>query len=129
MDDNSPYITSNFDGRFTSDLVDVKVLSNLSPWMNEMEVGETYTVPIATKEGRILLGNNADKLLSNGQITTQFVSNNLTGSEKSVESLTSPDGRVLATITSIDRMGDNIYKNVKLEGKHKIFESGVKYFA
>ena len=129
MDDNSPYITSNFYGRFTSDLVDVKVLSNLSPWMNEMEVGETYTVPIATKEGRILLGNNADKLLSNGQITTQFVSNNLTGSEKSVESLTSPDGRVLATITSIDRMGDNIYKNVKLEGKHKIFESGVKYFA
>ena len=129
IDDNSPFITRNSDGRFTSTMADVKVVSKLSPWMMEMEVGDIYTVPIATQEGRLLLGNKADELINNGQITTQILSNNVTGSEKSVESLTSPDGRVLATLASIDRIGENIYKNIELKGKHKIFESGVKYFA
>jgi phosphoribosylformylglycinamidine synthase len=124
----SPYITNNIDGKFISTMVDVKVVSNLSPWMNEMEVGEVYTVPIATKEGRILLGNSADELLINGQLVTQFVSTNPTGSDMAVESFTSKDGRILGTITSIDRMGEGVYKNVKIKGRHKIFESGVKYF-
>src|SRR5690606_15012548 len=118
----------NNNGKFTSTMVDVKVVSKLSPWMNEMELGQMYTVPIATKEGRILLGDNANALIDNGQIATQFVSVNPTGSEMEVESLTSPDGRVFATLTSIDRVGEGIYRNIKIQGQHKIFESGVKYF-
>jgi len=125
---NSPYITSNPKGVFTSTMVDVKVISNQSPWMNEMEAGEVYTVPIATREGRIILGNNADSLLGRGQIATQIVSNNITGSDMAVESLTSPEGRVLATVSSVDRIGRDVYKNIELKGNHKIFVSGVKYF-
>lgn len=126
--EGSSFITYNDAGQFFSSFTDIEVVSNLSPWMNCMEVGEIYTSPIATKEGRIILGENRDKLIENGQVATTFHKSNPTGSEMSVESLTSIDGRVLGTIASIDRLGNNIYKNIELKGTHKIFESGIKYF-
>jgi len=42
--------------------------------------------------------------------------------------MTSFDGRILGTISSIDRVGNGLYKNADIIGKHKIFESGIKYF-
>ena len=127
-DKNSPFVVSNNNGKFTSTMVEVKVVSKLSPWVNEMELGQVYTVPIATKEGRIVLGANANALIDNGQIAIQFASMNPTGSDMAVESLTSLDGRILGTLTSIDRAGEGIYKNIEVQGKHRIFESGIKYF-
>lgn len=126
--EGSSFITYNNSGRFTSSFVDIKVVSNLSPWMNCMNVGEIYTSPIATDEGRIILGEDKHKLIENGQIATTFHLSNPTDSELAVESLTSEDGRVFGAISSIDRLGENLYKNVELKGRHKIFESGVKYF-
>lgn len=138
IDKDSPYITYNTFGQFTSTFVDIKVVSNLSPWMSGMEVGTIYSAPIATKEGRIILGNKGEDLIKRGQISTQFVDNgglvtydglfNPTGSMLGIESLTSPDGRVLGTVASIDRIGEDLYKNIDIKGKHNIFESGVKYF-
>lgn len=124
----SPFITYNISGRFISTFSDVKVVSNLSPWMSSMEVGEIYTSPVATKEGRIILGDNGEKLIENGQVATVFQNSNPTGSEMGVESLTSSNGRVLGTIASVDRLGNDLYKNIDTKGKHRIFESGIKYF-
>lgn len=126
LNDSSTYITHNTSGRFISTVVDVKVVSNLSPWMSGMNIGDIYSVPLATSEGRILLGK--DTLKEKGQIATQFVGENLTGSDLGIESITSPDGRVLGTVSSIDRIGKDIYKNLNIKGTHNIFESGVKYF-
>ena len=120
----STYITANESGEFISTMVDVRVSSNLSPWFNDMKVGEVYSVPLATKEGKIILVNSMD----NGQIASQFDGENPTGSAFGIESMTSLDGRVLGTITSIDRVGEGLYKNTKSLGKHKIFQSGIKYF-
>ena len=36
--------------KFISTLVHVKVVSNLSPWLSGMKVGDLYTVPIATRK-------------------------------------------------------------------------------
>ena len=119
------YIAHNKTGKFISTTVDVKVVSNLSPWLKEMKVGDVYTVPIATREGRILLGK---KDLTLGQISTQYVDYNPTGSDLGIESLTSPDGRVFGTVTSIDRIGKDLYRNVEIKGLPKIFESGVNYY-
>ncbi len=126
--DVSPFLTYNSSGKFLSDFADIEVISNLSPWMNCMEVGEIYTSPLATKEGRIILGENADKLIENGQVATTFYKSNPTGSQMAVESLSSKDGRILGTVASIERLDSNIYKNIDLKGTHKIFKSGVKYF-
>lgn len=118
------YISNNEGGEFLSTVVKVKVSSSLSPWFNQMNVGDVYSVPMATKEGKIILKEKID----NGQISTQFAEGNPTGSDFAVESLTSRDGRILGTLTSIDRIGDGLYKNVDIVGQHKIFESGIKYF-
>lgn len=126
LEENSTYIVHNESGSFISTIVDVKVVSNLSPWMSGMKVGDVYSVPVATQEGRILIRNQDMK--GNGQISTQFVDSNPTGSDLAVESLTSPDGRVLGTVSCIDRVGKDIYKNIDIKGIHKIFESGINYF-
>ncbi len=92
-----------------------------------MKVGDIYTVPVATKEGRVIV-KNIDELIAKGQISTQFIDENPTGSIYGIESMTSFDGRILGTISSIDRVGNGLYKNADIIGKHKIFESGIKYF-
>ena len=119
-------IVANKSGEFISKIVDVKLVSNLSPWTSMMEVGSLYSVAIGTDEGRILIDNK--KLIDRGQIVSQFQGDNPTGSYLGIESLTSADGRVFGSVTSIDRIGKNIYKNVDIKGRHSIFESGVKYF-
>ena len=126
---NSPsvYMVQNDSGRFVSKMVDVKLVSNLSPWVSEMELNSTYTTALATKEGRIILPSRAEKL-KNGQIISRFASENPTGSTNDIESMTSPDGRVFGTISSIDRMGTDLYKNIVREKQMKIFQSGIKYF-
>lgn len=120
-------IIYNTSGQFNSKLANVKISSNLSPWFNEMKVGDIYTVPVATKEGRVIV-KNIDELIAKGQISTQFIDENPTGSIYGIESMTSFDGRILGTISSIDRVGNGLYKNADIVGKHKIFESGIKYF-
>lgn len=126
IEEDSTYILPNSSGRFISKIVDVKLVSNLSAWTNAMEVGDVYSVALATDEGRIRLGSR--DLMESGQIVTRYQGDNPTGSQLGIESLSSPDGRILGTISSIDRIGGDIYKNVEIKGRHKIFESGVKYF-
>lgn len=126
INEDSAGIIYNKDGGFLSKQVDIRVSSNLSPWFNQMNVGDVYTSPLATKEGRVI-GKNLEKLIANGQISTQFI-NNPTGSTYGIESMTSPDGRILGTIASIDRSGDGLYKNSSIKGKNKIILSGIKYF-
>ena len=122
------YISHNISGEFLSTMADIEVVSNLSPWMMDMDLGNVYTSPLATREGRILLLDNGDDLLNSGQIATQFAKENITGSQLGIESLTSPDGRVLGTISSIDRLGMGLYKNVDIKAIPNIFKAGVKYF-
>lgn len=135
--EGSTVVSYNRMGEFVSKLADIKVVSNLSPWFNEMAVGEIYTAPVATKEGRVLLGRNGQAMIGKGQVATQFVMGerptgdgefNPVGAQLAIESMTSPDGRVLGTVSSIDRMGADIYKNVQIRGQERIFVSGVRYF-
>ncbi|MEW8973362.1 MAG: phosphoribosylformylglycinamidine synthase [Tissierellaceae bacterium] len=120
-------VVYNRSGRFISTMVDIEVKSNLSPWMSGMDIGYRYTVPLAAMEGRIILDNEKETVES-GQVATQFLDYNPTGSILGIESLTSKDGRVLGTISSIDRLDEGLYKNIDIKGRHNIFESGVKYF-
>lgn len=126
--ENSPEITNNISGSFVSTMTDIQVASNLSPWMSGMKLGTIYTNPIGTKQGRIILCGNEKRLIENGQIASQFIDGNSTGSAMGIESLTSMDGRVLGVISSIDRIGNDIYKNTEIKGIHNIFEAGVNYF-
>ena len=126
LEEDSPNIAYNKNGEFLSKQVDIKVVSNLSPWLDGLNIGDIFTSPLATKEGRIV--GNLERLIENGQIATVYSEDNPTGSKLGIESLTSPDGRILGTISSIDRTGDSLYKNIEKQGEHNIFKSGIKYF-
>ncbi|NLN14907.1 MAG: phosphoribosylformylglycinamidine synthase [Tissierellia bacterium] len=119
-------INSNQTGRFISTLVDVRVRSNKSPWLSGMEVGHVYTVPLATYEGRIILSEVNDTVKE--QIGTEFASLNLTGSQLNIESLSCQMGNIFGTLTAIDRVGPDLYKNVDIKGEHNIFKAGINYF-
>ena len=121
------FITNNQSGNFISTLVDVKVKSNKSPWMSGMSLGDIYTVPLATYEGRVILPAGGCNI-SMDQIATEFANSNITGSDLNIESLTCQKGSIFGTLTAIDRIGDGLYKNVDIKGVHNIFESGIKYF-
>ena len=106
--------------------MDVRVRSNKSPWLSGMEVGHVYTVPLATYEGRIILSEVNDTVKE--QIGTEFASLNLTGSQLNIESLSCQMGNIFGTLTAIDRVGPDLYKNVDIKGEHNIFKAGINYF-
>ena len=78
-------------------------------------------------------------MAGNGQIATQYVDLsgrptmdirfNPNSSVDAIESITSPDGRVLGKMGHSERIGSEVCKNVPGEKDQKIFESGVRYFA
>ncbi|RKD29040.1 phosphoribosylformylglycinamidine synthase [Thermohalobacter berrensis] len=139
IEEDFPTLTFNKIGRHISKMVRTKVVSNLSPWFNNVNVGDVHTIPVSHGEGRFIANEKLmKKLIENGQIATQYVDFNdnpsydgefnPNGSVHAVEGITSPDGRILGKMGHSERIGSNLYKNVPGNKDQKIFEAGVEYF-
>ncbi len=139
LTEQSPTLTFNNISRHVSTMVNIRVASNLSPWMSQCKTGEVYAVPVSHGEGKIVAPSaELEKMRINGQIATQYVGldgrptmqspYNPNGSMYAVEGITSPDGRVFGKMGHSERTGENLYKNYCGNFDMKIFESGVKYF-
>lgn len=139
IDDNCPTLTFNTIGRHQSCLVNTKITSNLSPWLNNVKVGDIHTIAISHGEGRFTASETVLKTLeANGQIATQYVdlngkatydiAYNPNGSVNAIEGITSPDGRVFGKMGHSERIGSNLYRNVPGEKDQKLFIAGVEYF-
>ncbi|KEI01062.1 phosphoribosylformylglycinamidine synthase [Clostridium botulinum] len=139
IDEKCPTLTYNSIGRHMSRVVKTKIVSNMSPWFNNVKLGDVHSIAVSHGEGRFVCTEEiAQKLLKNGQIATQYVDFNgnptydiefnPNGSVYAVEGITSPDGRILGKMGHSERIGDNVYKNIIGEKDQKLFESGVKYF-
>lgn len=126
IENDNVSIVENESGNFVSTISNIKLTSNLSPWMSAVELGDVYSAPLATYEGRILI-KDVDKL-DKSQLASRFEGLNPTGSQFNIESLTSKDGRVLGTISSMDRLGEDLYKNIDIKKTNNIFKAGVNYF-
>ena len=139
MEQYYPTLTYNKIGRHVSSFVQTKVVSNLSPWLNECNIGDTHYLPVSHGEGSFAASDIwIAKLKESGQIATQYVDKdnaatydgfyNLNGSKEAIEGITSPDGRVFGKMAHSERLDKNIYKNIPGNKDQLIFESGVKYF-
>ena len=139
MTEKSPTLTFNNISRHVSTVVDIRVASDLSPWLSACKVGEVYKVPVSHGEGKIVAPSEAlEEMRKNGQIATQYADlsgrptmqspYNPNGSMWAIEGITSPDGRVFGKMGHSERTGGNLYKNIEGNFDMKIFESGVKYF-
>jgi phosphoribosylformylglycinamidine synthase len=139
IEEDCPTLTYNKIGRHVSSVVNTKVVSNLSPWFNNVKVGDRHSVPVSHGEGRFVANSDTlRRLIDNGQIATQYVDFdgnptynikfNPNGSVYAVEGITSPDGRVLGKMAHSERIGGNVLKNILGNKDQKIFEAGVRYF-
>ena len=139
LTENSPTLTYNNISRHVSTMVNIRVASNLSPWLAACKVGDVFAVPVSHGEGKVVANKaELDKMLKGGQIATQYVDldgkptmvspYNPNGSMWAIEGITSPDGRVLGKMGHSERIGSNLYKNYDGNFDMKIFESGVRYF-
>ena len=139
MDDTMPTLTFNTISRHQSKMVNTKVVSKMSPWFSNVELGETFTVPISHGEGRFIVSKELEEqLIANGQIATQYVdfTGNATydidfnpnGSVDAIEGITSPDGRILGKMGHSERCYRDILKNMPGKKDQKIFEAGVNYY-
>ena len=138
-DEHCPTLTFNTISRHQSKIVNVRVASNMSPWLEDSNPGDIYSVPISHGEGRFLCEPELfKKLVENGQIATQYVDQNGTptmdiqynpnGSYYAVEGITSPDGRVLGKMGHAERWGHNLYKNVPGNYDMGLFRAAKEYF-
>ncbi|MCL2013975.1 MAG: phosphoribosylformylglycinamidine synthase [Oscillospiraceae bacterium] len=156
MTESTSALTVNYINRHQSAMVNIRVSSNLSPWLSLCEVGDVYSAPVSCAEGRFVASSEELKsLLINGQIAAQYVDTNGSPSMDvqfnpgqssfAVESITSPDGRVLGKMTHSERINSNTIKNIPSpivgeDGRlklcypgdrhpdSKIFEAGIQYF-
>lgn len=139
IDQNCPTLTYNTIGRHQSKIVRTKIISNKSPWLANVNVGDVYNVAISHGEGRFLANETWLKNLeANGQIATCYVDfdgkpsydirHNPNNSVWAIEGITSPDGRVLGKMGHSERIDIDLYKNVSGNYDIKLFESAVEYF-
>ncbi|WP_084578197.1 phosphoribosylformylglycinamidine synthase [Sporomusa malonica] len=139
LTETSPTLTFNKIGRHISCMVNTKVVSTLSPWLNNAEAGEVFVIPASHGEGRFYATNDEiSRLAANGQIATQYVDFdgqptydvkfNPNGSCHAIEAITSPDGRVLGKMGHSERIGNNVAINIPGYKDQQLFNAGVNYF-
>ncbi|MCY0969387.1 phosphoribosylformylglycinamidine synthase [Chryseobacterium wangxinyae] len=138
LDENSPTLAHNAIRRHISQMVNVKVLNDESPWLIGMK-DQVYTIPISHGEGRFMASEEEiQKLYENGQIATQYLdldgniahgmpfnpNNSLFG----IEGITSPDGKIYGRMGHPERFAEGLMKNITTANYHNIFKNGVEYF-
>ena len=139
MSKEDPTLTFNTIGRHISQMVNTKITSVKSPWLQYVNVGDIHTIPVSHGEGRFVAPMKVlEELFENGQVFTQYVddSNNPTmlspfnpnGSMMAIEGIISLDGRVIGKMGHSERQGDNRFKNIYGPMDQMLFESGVKFF-
>ena len=138
LDENSPTLAHNGIGRHISQMVNVKVTSDGSPWLKGMK-DQVYTIPISHGEGRFMASEPVIKeLYENGQIATQYIdfdeniahgmpfnpNNSLFG----IEGITSKSGKIFGRMGHPERFAEGLLKNIPTANYHNIFKNGVDYF-
>lgn len=138
LDETSPTLTFNAIGRHISQMVNVKVLNDDSPWLKGMK-GQTFTVPISHGEGRFYASEaELENLYKNGQIATQYVDldgniaygmpHNPNASLFGIEGITSKSGKIYGRMGHTERFANGLMKNIPDANYHNIFKNGVDYF-
>jgi phosphoribosylformylglycinamidine synthase len=139
LNECSPSLTTNTLGRHVSCYVRTKVVSRLSPWLQQSPLGAEYMTPVSHGEGRFIAPENVLMELFNAdQVATQYVDDsgrptlqlpfNPNGSSQAIEGITSPCGRVYGRMGHSERAGPHVGINIPGEKHQPLFASGVAYF-
>lgn len=136
---HAPTLTYNHIGRHVSRMARTKIVSNASPWLSGVSLGDMHQVPISHGEGRFVASESQIKeLIASGQVFSTYVDakgspsmkieDNPNGSMYAIEGILSPDGRVLGKMGHSERRSAHTYKNISGDTNQYLFESGVQYY-
>ena len=139
LNEDSPTLTFNTIGKHMSKIVQTQLMTNNSPWLSDMEVGDIHSVAISHGEGRLVITENEYiKLFENNQIATKYVDLNgkvtmdsqfnPNGSYYAIEGMLAYNGRIFGKMGHSERKGKNVYKNIYGNKKQNIFRNGIKFF-
>ena len=137
--ENSATLFRNQIGRHISQIVTTKLISNKSPWLQELSVGEEYEIAVSHGEGRIVVGEEeAKEWFKTGRVATVYVNPqgegtmerpyNPNGSYYAVEGLLSPCGHIFGKMGHTERYEKGLYQNIPGNKEQNIFQSGVNFF-
>lgn len=125
--------------RHVSQIVQTKICSTNSPWLQDFSLNEIHHIAISHGEGRFVINEEqAVKLFTQGQVATQYVTldgkptiqrpYNPNGSSFAIEGICSPDGKILGKMGHSERMNTGLYQNYPFTVGQDIFTNGVNYF-
>ena len=137
---DAPTLVHNSIGRHISCYARTRVVSKLSPWLADCEIGDIHRVPVSHGEGKFFASpETIAALAASGQIATQYcdadgapsmdIAINPNGSLAAIEGITSPCGRVFGKMAHTERGGSQVAKNLPGEKHQPIFQAGVAWFA
>ncbi|MDD7463648.1 MAG: phosphoribosylformylglycinamidine synthase [Anaerococcus sp.] len=125
---DDPTLTFNTNRRHISTFVDTICLSNNSPWTKGLDLDKIYKMPISHGEGRFIVNEEKlEELLENDQVFSLYkVSPN--GSDYNIEGITSADGKILGRMGHVERIDQDLYKNIYDIEVQEIFKNAVEFF-
>jgi phosphoribosylformylglycinamidine synthase len=137
---DAPTLVHNSIGRHISCYARTRIVSTLSPWLANCELGDIHRVPVSHGEGKFFASEQViATLAASGQIATQYcdaggapsmdIEINPNGSLAAIEGITSPCGRVFGKMAHTERAGSRVAKNIPGNKHQPIFTAGVGYFA
>jgi phosphoribosylformylglycinamidine synthase len=135
LGENDSTLTYNDNLRHITDLTGLRVTSLLSPFMEQMNLGDEFIIPVSHGEGRVLIPDKRtlEAFKSNGQIPLQYLdeegipTSKYNGSAEGIAGLTNVDGTVFGMMPHPERsQGLNTFKNISGNKEMPIFESAYK---
>ncbi|MDO5655017.1 MAG: phosphoribosylformylglycinamidine synthase [Flavobacteriaceae bacterium] len=138
LEENSPTLAHNRIGRHISQMVDVKVVNDNSPWLKGMK-DKVYRIPVSHGEGRFFANERVlQELIENQQIATQYIDLNgniaqdmpfnPNGSVMGIEGITDRTGRIYGRMGHAERFREGLMCNIPDAVFMDIFKNGVEYF-
>ena len=138
-DDEAPTLVHNSIGRHISCYARTRIVSTLSPWLANSQIGDIHRLPLSHGEGKFYASEQViTELAAKGQIATQYCDAdglpsmdntiNPNGSLAAIEGITSPCGRVFGKMAHTERTGNQVARNIPGNKMQSLFAAGIHFF-
>ncbi len=139
IDECGVTLVKNDINRHISLMANTRVISNNSPWLQGLNVGDTHSIALSHGEGKFYASQAViEELFANGQVAFQYVdldnqptndpTYNVNGSLYAIEGIVSKCGKVLGKMGHSERYVDGNFINISGNKQQDIFKNGVNYF-